>query len=202
MKFDGNIKFSISVLFVKFEYYIPILYRQKKDDEETEYVFKEKAQKRKKTKDGKKEEKLPFPGVKKAVVFFKDSAISLFGKAIHAFKLEKLHFKAVAASDDAAKTAELYGIMCTAGAVLHQFAENAKGIRKNAVYVEITPDFIAETADFYADLRFSIKIWKVLSLAMNGVSIWQNYKKIASSVGNENKSTETDSKESKKDSNK
>ncbi len=191
LTFDGNLKFSVGILFVKLKYNVPILYKEKKVEEETEYVFKEKRQTKKKGKKEVKEENTPSLGIKNTVIFFKESVFKIFEKAIHSFRLERLHFKAVAASDDAAKTAELYGVMCTAGAAIHQFAENAKGMKKNAVYVEITPDFLAEIPDFYADLRFSIRIWRVLKLAFSGGSIWINYKKMVNSLRNDNATLKT-----------
>ncbi len=193
-KFDGNIRFSIRFLFIKFGFNIPVLYKSKETEaeekEEEEYVYVKKKTSKKKKK-SKKEDKLPFPGLKNAIVFFKDAVIDVFGKVIHSFRLEKMHFRGIAASKDAAKTAELYGAMCTAASALHQFATNAKGIKKNAVYIEVLPDFLAETPDFYADLKFSIRLFRILLILKKVLSVWFDYKKLCYKVLEEKKNDET-----------
>ena len=187
--FDGNIKITVKILFFKRSLNIPFFYKKKEDTTENYvYVSKEKNEKEiKKTKE--KKEKLPFPGIKKSIPFFVSSLSNIFGKVVKSFRLEKFHFKAVAASDDSAKTAELYGVLCTAGSAIHQFATNAKGIKKHAVYVEITPNFLAQTPDIYCELIFSIRIFRLLLIGKSAYTVWKNYKKLAMSQMEEKKNS-------------
>jgi hypothetical protein len=167
------------VYFFKYKLDFPILYREKESKKEENYVYeyREKAKVEKKKK--KQKDKLPFPGIKNAIIFFANSIKDVFGKIVHYFRLEKFHFKAVAASEDAAKTAELYGVFCTAGATIHQFALNARGIKKDSVYIEIIPDFNTQSLDIYTDIVFSIRIWRIVLILKKVLSVWNNYKKLA-----------------------
>ena len=188
IKYCGNILFKVRILFLSFKFPVPILYKSKTEKIETDTQKKEpqtKTKPEKKKKPKKEKEKLPFPGVKKTLVLLKDSIGIISNSFKGAFKLKKLHFKAVAASADAATTAELYGVLCTVGAALHQFASNAKGINNKNVYVEIIPDFLAETPDIYGDIKFSIRIFRILLLGKNAFSIYNAYKKLAQSVAKE-----------------
>ncbi len=188
-RFDGNLLFKIRLLFFSFKFKIPILYKPKIEKEVSEAIKKEPENKKKINKKGKtkkkEKEKIPFPGIKNTLTLFRDS-IGIISKSFKgAFRLEKLHFKAVAASKDAATTAELYGLLCTLGTVLHQFASNSKGIKNNNVYVEIVPDFIAEKADIYGDIKFSIRVFRILLMGKNAFSVYNAYKKLALSVAKE-----------------
>ncbi len=188
IRFDGNLLIKIRLLFLSFKFQVPILYRPKIESKSSVESKKEpetKKTSKKKQKQKKEKEKIPFPGVKKTLILFKDSIAIITDLLKGSFRLEKLHFKAVAASKDAATTAELYGVLCTVGAALHQFASNAKGIKDKNVYVEIIPDFIAETADIYGDIKFSIRVFRLAILGKNAFSIYNAYKKLAFSVAEE-----------------
>ncbi len=139
----------------------------------------------KKKKGNKEKQNIPFPGVKNTLLLIKDSFGIISDSFKGVFKLEKLHFKAVAASNDAATTAELYGVLCIVGSALHQFASNAKRIKNKNVYVEIVPDFIAEKTDIYGDIKFSIRIFRILIMGKNALSVYNAYKKLALSVAKE-----------------
>ena len=184
LTFDGNLRASIKFHFIKFNFYIPVLYRPKKSVQDDEYIYTPKEEKTKpqKTKKVKKEEKLSFPGIKNALMFFKDAVVDILGTVINSFRLEKLYFKAIVASNDAAKTAEIYGIVCTISASLHQLSTNAKKIKKNAVYIEARPDFLAETIDIYADINISIRIFRLLLIAKKALSAYFGYKKLCKKV--------------------
>lgn len=181
--FDGNVKFTVKFLFYKYKLDFPVIYKPndtKEDD--TVYTKKEIRTEEKMGKGKKQKEKIPFPGIKNAVEFFAKSIKEIFTKNIKSFRLEKFHFKAVAAGEDAANTAELYGAFCTVGATIHHFASKARGIKKNAVYVQVTPDFLAQTPDIYSEIIFSIRVWRILFLGNNAYTIWNNYKKLAKDV--------------------
>lgn len=195
-------KMTAKILFLKHTLEFPILYKQKKEDEE-DFVYQTDESKKttdKKKKKKQKSEKLPFPGIKNSLSFFTSSISNIFGKVVRSFRLEKLHFKAVAGAEDSAKAAELYGLFCTVASGIHQFAINAKGIKKNAVYVEVTPDFIAETLDIYCELIFSIRIFRLLFIGGGVYSVWRNYKNLAKSVL-EQKNADSLSDEQEKNSN-
>ncbi len=178
--FDGNVRITFKILFYKRIINIPFLYRKKELTEDYSYEVSTV----KSSKKGKKKvkEKIPFPGIKNSLNFFIDSFKTIFGKIVKSFRVEKFHFKALAASNDAAITAELYGFLCSAGAAIHQFASNAKGMKNANVYVEVIPDFNAQTADIYSELIFSIRIWRLLLIVEKAYHAWSGYKKLSESV--------------------
>ncbi len=195
-RFDGNLRICLKLLFIKKEVYIPILYRPKEVESDTasHNVNTKKENKISKENNPDTKEKLPFPGIKNALIFFKNSLGDIFGKVVKYFRLEKLDFRAVAAWSDASTAAELYGVFCTVGAALHQFSLKAKKIRENMIYVEVIPDFNAESPDVYTHMIFSINVWKLLMIAGKALSIWQSYKKLSISVSKTNNNdSESDS---------
>lgn len=189
IKFDGNISFSLKILFFKYKLYFPIIYRKESFPKKEEVVYETIPQKKKKKSTKGKEEKIPFPGIKKSVVFFVDTIKDIFGKIIKYFRLEKFVFKAVAAADDAAKTAELYGAFCIAGTAIHQFSTKAKGVKDENVYVEIIPDFNTEIPDVYAEIIFSFRVWRLLHIGGSLLSAFNKYKKIAANASKEKAET-------------
>ncbi len=205
--YDGNIKLGIRFLFIEFNYSIPILYREKNyEDLPSDEVLKEKVeteskkQSEQKSKTSSKKNnsspKTSFPGIKNTISFFKETVISLLGKVIRAFRLEKFVFKAVAGGEDASSVAVLYGHLCTVASSLHQFASNAKGMKDKNVYIEIIPDFLAQTSDFYAEMKLSIRIWRALLILKNIISVRDEYKNMAQKVHKE-KSGKCESQQNK-----
>ncbi len=213
--YDGNIKFGIKFLFIKFIYSFPVLYKEKNSEvflngvTSTEKANSENKNhfdnnlsnslsKKTSSKKDTSSKKAPFPGIKNTILFFKNTVISLLGKIIKSFRLEKLIFKAVAGGKDASSIAVLYGYMCTAASSLHQFASNAKGMNDKNVYIEIIPDFLAETSDFYAEIRLSIKMWRALFILKKIINVIDEYKNMAQRV-HEEKIKNIKQQEDKKD---
>ena len=149
--------------------------------EQTEEKPKEKVQ----AKDGKKKAKkkkektaLPKKTVGEYITIFTDALRELVHKLKKYLFLEKYIVKADIGTDDAAKTAILYGAASNAAAQLWALVCSLKRRTGNPklIYTEIKPDFIAEQTDFYADIELSIRIWQILSLGMTALGVYKKLK--------------------------
>lgn len=137
-------------------------------------------EKDKKKKEKKAKEKAPFPKktVGEYITIFTDALKELVHKLKKYLFLEKYIIKADIGTDDAAKTAILYGAASNAAAQLWMLVCSLKRRTGNTklIYTEIKPDFIAEQIDFYADIELSIRIWQILSLGMTALGVYKKLK--------------------------
>ena len=133
---------------------------------------------KKKTKKEKEKAALPKKAVGEYITIFTDALKELVHKLKRYLFLEKYIIKADIGTDDAAKTAILYGAASNAAAQLWMLVCSLKRRTRNPklIYTEIKPDFIAEQTDFYADIELSIRLWQILSLGMTARGVYKKLK--------------------------
>ena len=133
---------------------------------------------KKKAKKEKEKAALPKKAVGEYITIFTDALKELVHKLKKYLFLEKYIIKADIGTDDAAKTAILYGAASTAAAQLWMLVCSLKRRTRNPklIYTEIKPDFIAEQTDFYADIELSIRLWQILSLGMTALGVYKKLK--------------------------
>ena len=133
---------------------------------------------KKKAKKEKEKAALPKKAVGEYITIFTDALKELVHKLKRYLFLEKYIIKADIGTDDAAKTAILYGAASTAAAQLWMLVCSLKRRTRNPklIYTEIKPDFIAEQTDFYADIELSIRLWQILSLGMTALGVYKKLK--------------------------
>ena len=134
--------------------------------------------KKQKAKKEKEKAALPKKAVGEYITIFTDALKELVHKLKKYLFLEKYIIKADIATDDAAKTAILYGAASNAAAQLWMLVCSLKRRTRNPklIYTEIKPDFIAEQTDFYADIELSIRLWQILSLGMTALGVYKKLK--------------------------
>lgn len=89
------------------------------------------------------------------------------------FRIDKFHFKAVCASDDAAKTALDYGAACAIAYPIFGYIEQSKNVNKRNIKTELQCDFAAEKSVFSVDAKASARVFHIvcaLIKSMDGVS--------------------------------
>ncbi len=133
---------------------------------------------KKKAKKEKEKAALPKKAVGEYITIFTDALKELVHKLKKYLFLEKYIIKADIATDDAAKTAILYGAASNAAAQLWMLVCSLKRRTRNPklIYTEIKPDFIAEQTDFYADIELSIRLWQILSFGMTALGVYKKLK--------------------------
>ena len=133
---------------------------------------------KKKAKKEKEKAALPKKAVGEYITIFTDALKELVHKLKKYLFLEKYIIKADIGTDDAAKTAILYGAASNAAAQLWMLVCSLKRRTRNPklIYTEIKPDFIAEQTDFYADIELSIRLWQILSLGMTALDVHKKLK--------------------------
>ena len=133
---------------------------------------------KKKAKKEKEKAALPKKAVGEYITIFTDALKELVRKLKKYLFLEKYIIKADIGTDDAAKTAILYGAASNAAAQLWMLVCSLKRRTRNPklIYTEIKPDFIAEQTDFYADIELSIRLWQILSLGMTALGVYKKLK--------------------------
>lgn len=133
---------------------------------------------KKKAKKEKEKAALPKKAVGEYITIFTDALKELVHKLKKYLFLEKYIIKADIGTDDAAKTAILYGAASNAAAQLWMLVCSLKRRTRNPklIYTEIKPDFITEQTDFYADIELSIRLWQILSLGMTALGVYKKLK--------------------------
>lgn len=133
---------------------------------------------KKKAKKEKEKAALPKKAVGEYITIFTDALKELVHKLKKYLFLERYIIKADIGTDDAAKTAILYGAASNAAAQLWMLVCSLKRRTRNPklIYTEIKPDFIAEQTDFYADIELSIRLCQILSLGMTALGVYKKLK--------------------------
>lgn len=130
-------------------------------------------------KEKKAKEPLPKKTISEYIEIFTDALKDIVLKLKKYLYLEKYILKANIATDDAAKTAIIYGTVSGAAGTLWKLISSIKRRTKKPgrIYSEVTPDFISETMDFYADIAISIRIWQILALGTTALQVYKKLKK-------------------------
>ncbi len=141
-------------------------------EEADAYTKKKKKKKtgKKPAKAAKKKEKpLKYtekPALTEIITAFKDLAVGLLTRFARHIKLEELRLRVLAASDDAAKTALEYGSLCAAAGMVQTAAEALPRTNPKKVYIAVECDFLADKPEVDAEIRVSIRIWRLVWMAL------------------------------------
>ncbi|MBE6579056.1 MAG: hypothetical protein E7651_04520 [Ruminococcaceae bacterium] len=141
--------------------------------EEADAYTKKKKKKKTGTKPGKaakkKEKPLKYtekPALTEIITAFKDLAVGILTRFARHIKLEELRLRVLAASDDAAKTALEYGSLCAAAGMVQTAAEALPRTNPKKVYIAVECDFLADKPEVDAEIRVSIRIWRLVWMAL------------------------------------
>lgn len=133
--------------------------KEKKDPEARRKALE--AKKKKKAESATLEENLDL--VKKIVSFF-------FSRFIRHFRIDLTRIHIVIGTDEAAKTAMLYGVAVQAVAYILAFLNkftNFHGLEKQDVYVDT--DFLSEEIKIDLKIAFSLRLWHIFHLAFGAL---------------------------------
>ncbi len=147
------------------------------DEEETQEATVKKKKKKKKAQKGKEEEepekepKKPKkytekPAITEIITAFKDLAVGILTRFARHIKLEELRLRVLAATGDAATTALEYGGFCTAAGMVQTAAEALPRTNPKKVDIRVECDFLADKPEIDAELCVSIRIWRILWMAL------------------------------------
>ncbi len=145
---------------------------QMSKEEAEEFTKKKKKKKaaKPKKKTAEKQEKPPKytekPALTEIITAFKDLAVGILTRFARHIKLEELRLRVLAASDDAAKTALEYGSFCAAAGMIQTAAEALPRTNPKKVNIAVECDFLADTPEFDAEIRVSIRIWRLVWMAL------------------------------------
>jgi len=145
---------------------------QMSKEEAEEFTKKKKKKKaaKPKKKTVEKQEKPPKytekPALTEIITAFKDLAVGILTRFARHIKLEELRLRVLAASDDAAKTALEYGSFCAAAGMIQTAAEALPRTNPKKVNIAVECDFLADTPEFDAEIRVSIRIWRLVWMAL------------------------------------
>lgn len=146
---------------------------QTSGEEAEEYTAKKKKKKKapaKQEKQGKKQAKPPKytekPPLTEVIAAFKDLAVGILTRFARHIKLEELRLRVLAASEDAAQTALEYGSFCAAAGMLQTAAEALPRTDPKKVNIAVECDFLAEKPELDAELCVSIRVWRILWMAL------------------------------------
>ncbi|MBR3965514.1 MAG: DUF2953 domain-containing protein [Clostridia bacterium] len=129
---------------------------------------KPKKQKPEKEKKKSKEEKLKEkPPLSEAIPMIADIVKYLLGKFFGHLRIDVTEIKITVGSDDAAKTAILFGIINQAAAALFDLLGSITNVKKNRKNeIGVYADFTSEKTVININLGFSLRIWHVFSIAL------------------------------------
>ncbi len=97
---------------------------------------------------------------------WRDVAVGLFSQLGKHWKIELLRLRVLVATDDAARTALLYGTVCTLVQPVQLLARGAPRVNKKKVLVSVNSDFLADKPELDAELCVSTRVWRMAWVAL------------------------------------
>lgn len=129
----------------------------------------EPSAKKKKEKKPPKRQK-PYTGepvkLTQVLTAWRDVAVGLFRQLGRHWKIELLRLRVLVATDDAARTALLYGTVCTLVQPVQLLARSAPRVNKKKVLVSVNSDFLADKPELDAELCVSTRVWRMAFVAL------------------------------------
>lgn len=178
VKYTDDIKVSLYVLFFKKTLYPEKQKKPNKNDFSLKKLRKKKKELEQKEPEQKKEEKeKPKKTIKEKTKDLKDiistvkdilqAIIADFGKYL-VIKVTKIHI--VCATDDAAKTAITYGVVCQAVAYINELLSNVTNFNvKNKKSIMIEADYASEQFKAEIDISFTFKLWQLIAILLKAL---------------------------------
>lgn len=172
IRYEETLTVKLSVLFLRFPLYPKPKKIREKDFSKKAVAKKKQKAARKATKKKEKERQKPqkAPNRKKDAL----SAIKLllrilkkcYPRLVRTFRIRVCELRAIIATDDAAKTAILYGSVAQVTAMLLELCERFLWCKRNKRRVEVVPDFCKAESSFYARICFTSCLYRLLCLAV------------------------------------
>ena len=168
-----NIKLNLRILGIP----ITLLPNKKKNKKIklSDYSYKKQQKKQKKTlfkkskKNKKKKESLKVkekPSLSEAIPIIADIVKYLLGKFLHHLRIDITEIKITVGTDDAAKTAIMFGIINQAAAALLDLLSTITNVKKNRKdEIGVYADFTSEKTVININLGFSLQVWHLFSIA-------------------------------------
>jgi hypothetical protein len=125
--------------------------------------LKQKPEKAVKEKEAKPEEKKKYT-IPEIFELVKDIGAVLLKRVKKHFKAKIYKINIVLASEEAEKTALLYGAAVQSAYYLFEFLDYNFKIRKNPENIKITPDFLKNRISFDIDIKFYMRLSHVFGL--------------------------------------
>lgn len=141
------------------------------EEEKPKPTTQKPPKKQKKPKKAKQKEQKPpklseKPSLPEIITAFKELACGILSRFARHLKVEEFRLRVLVASDDAAKTAMEYGAVCSAAHSIESFVTAAKRKRAGKILVQVECDFLAEKPEIDAELCLSVRIWRLLVIAL------------------------------------
>lgn len=89
-----------------------------------------------------------------------------YPRIARAFRIRVCELRAVIATEDAAKTAILYGAVSQATAILLEVCDRFLWSKRSEKHIEVIPDFCGTESSFRARIRFNSCLFRLLRLAI------------------------------------
>ncbi|MBO4500945.1 MAG: DUF2953 domain-containing protein [Clostridia bacterium] len=108
----------------------------------------------------------------------RETLAALLKKIKKNIKLKRFVLKINVASHDPALTGVLYGAVCAAAGSLTALIAKIKrrSRKKDAVYTEITPDFISDKTDIYFETVLTTRLWRALGILLPLIKGYRKYR--------------------------
>ncbi len=97
---------------------------------------------------------------------WRDVALGLFRQLGKHWKIELLRLRVLVATDDAARTALLYGTVCALVQPVQLLARGAPRVNRKKVLVSVNSDFLADKPELDAELCVSTRVWRMAWVAL------------------------------------
>lgn len=159
VSYINDLQVRVKLLFFKIRVYP---FKEEEREEQAE-PKKKRHLKQKKQKPPKEN-----PSLKDTILLIKELLIEIIDKFGRYIRLEEYRMKVLVATDDPAKTGVLYGVVCGALASISVFIDQLKNRthKKNEIFTEVTPDFIADEPELSVSVALSLRVWQLLSMGI------------------------------------
>ncbi len=169
VRYEGNVRFTLSVLG------IPIIRYPKKEKISIKAYSKAAIKKRnkrlakkeeKKKKHAATHKKKSIADILRAVKLILRILKRTYPKLIFAFRIRVCELRAVVATDDAAKTAILYGTVSQGFAYILALCEEFLWCKRSKKRVSVVPDFCGTETSLQVKIRFTTQPFRLLRLGV------------------------------------
>lgn len=153
VKYEEKLTVTLSVLFLRFFLYPKKI--KEKDYSKKKVEKKKQAQTKKADTQKSKQSKKQSKDVLSAAKLFLDILKECYPRLVRSFRIRICDLQATVATEDAAKTAILYGGVSQVAAMLLELCERFLWCKRNKKRVAVYADFCASTSSLRAHIRFT-----------------------------------------------
>lgn len=179
LRYDGSVKVKLSVLFLPFSLY-PHKIREKDYSKRSVERKKQRLAKKKERKKALEKRKTKAPKEKKDILsplkLILHILTSTHPRLVRAFRIRICELRVTVATEDAAKTAILYGAVSQVAAMLLEACERFLWCKRNKRRVDVTADFCGTASSATAKITFSSNLYRILRLAISAGIVFLKHK--------------------------